>query len=332
MKANKTKKNNKCSFKNITRKRVLKEHILNKSFDLFNIHYEEPVKKDMAIGLVYFNSAKSKRLLMNFLYTIEKFKMANIPTYTIEMYMTTPEIKDAIHVKTDFILFQKERLCHILEKHIPEKYTKLLFIDADLVFDNLHWYTDLSNKLNTTNIVQPFTNALWLDITYKKIVKQRPSIVLYLKVGDINKYNHGGIWGYHPGFAWGFQRDWFRKCGFYQHGILGDGDTLSATSWIDKSFHDEFLDKRPYQRNALTEYVGLLKVRPSVCYIKGNIYHLWHGDGKKRQYRERRTIFKSVKDIRDIVDVEPSGLFRLKDDSLKPRIMKYFRDRDDDGI
>ena len=87
MKANKTKKNNKCSFKNITRKRVLKEHILNKSFDLFNIHYEEPVKKDMAIGLVYFNSAKSKRLLMNFLYTIEKFKMANIPTYTIEMYM-----------------------------------------------------------------------------------------------------------------------------------------------------------------------------------------------------------------------------------------------------
>ena len=42
---------------------------------------------------------------MNYLYTREKLNIANIPNYTIEMYVTTPEIKDAIHIKTDFILF-----------------------------------------------------------------------------------------------------------------------------------------------------------------------------------------------------------------------------------
>ena len=326
VKSTKTMRSKKCDFKNVTLKSAKKNIKLSKSFDLFDIKYNKPEKKDLAIGLVYFNAAKSKRLLMNYLYVAEKFKIADIPFFTVEMYETTPEISDAFHLKTDFTLFQKERLCHILEKKIPKSFTKLLFVDSDLIFENLNWYNDLSDKLNYFNVVQPFSKGVWLDITYKNVVKERMPIIFYNKFGKISM--DGGIGGYHPGFAWGFQRDWFNKVGFFQYGILGDGDTLSSTVWLN---YTDFT-YRPFIKDAIEDFKVSMKEKPSVCFLNGSIYHLWHGDSSKRQYGSRREIFKSVKDVRDIVNVDNNGLFELKDDTLKKKIRKYFKNRDDDGL
>jgi hypothetical protein len=325
----KTRKSNdsRCVMKNITLKNINKKTILKKSFDLFDIKYISPIKKDLAIGLVYFNCIKSKRILMNYLYVVEKLKMANIPFYTIEMYEETPELFDAIHVKTDFILFQKERLCYILEKHIPDTYTKLLFIDSDLIFENPNWYNEISDKLDRYDIVQPFSKGIWLDITYKKIVKERIPMVFYKKLGLIT--NEGGIGGYHPGFAWGFKRDWYRKVGFFNYGILGCGDTLSSTVFLNYTHYTPVY----YIQPAYEEYKKLVKSnKPTVCYVNGNIYHLWHGDSKNRQYSTRREIFNNIKDIRDIITVDKTGLFKLKTDKYKKSIRKYFMNRFDDGL
>ena len=316
-----------CNMKNITLKRLSKKTTLTKSFDLYNFKYVAPVKNDLAVGLVYFNCIKSKRILMNYLYVVEKLKMANIPYYTIEMYENVPEIYDAVHVKTEFILFQKERLCHILEKHIPKSYSKLVFIDSDLIFQNANWYNELSDKLDKFNVVQPFNKCVWLDITYRHVVKERIPMVFYKRLGMIN--NDGGIGGYHPGFAWGFQRDWYRKVGFFQYGILGDGDTLSATVFLNYVNYTP----RSYIQPALEMYKkAVSKEPPSMCFINGSVYHLWHGDNKNRQYVTRRGIFNSVKDIRDIITVDKNGLFKLKTDLYKGRIRKYFSNRFDDGL
>jgi len=323
---NKTRKAESCNFKRITLKTANKAFRLSKSFDLYDLKYNNPEKKDLAIGLVYFNAAKSKRLLMNYLYVAEKFKMADMPFFTVEMYEDTPEIADAIHLKTDFTLFQKERLCHVLEKHIPNSFKKLLFIDSDLIFENQNWYNELSDKLNHFNVVQPFSKGVWLDITYRTVIKERMPIIFYNKFGKISM--EGGIGGYHPGFAWAFQRDWFNKVGFFQQGVLGDGDTLSSTVWLDyKGF-----EYRDFIKGAVDDFRKTMGKKPSICFLKGAIFHLWHGDGKKRQYRERRDIFKSIKDVRDIIRVANNGLFELKDETLKPKIRKYFKNRDDDGL
>jgi hypothetical protein len=45
--------------------------------DVATCVYDTPLLCDMAIGLVFFNPAKSKRMLMNYLYTVEKLKCAN---------------------------------------------------------------------------------------------------------------------------------------------------------------------------------------------------------------------------------------------------------------
>lgn len=265
---------------------------------------------------------------MNYLYVAEKLKMAGIPFYTLEMYKEgqEPELYDAFHYKTDFILFQKERLCHLLEKHIPASYSKLLFMDSDLLFQNANWYNDLSEKLDSFEVVQPFSKGVWLDITYRHVVKERMPILFYNKLGKLSM--EGGIGGYHPGFAWAFQRNWFRRVGFFQHSILGDGDTLSSTVWLD---YPGFQYK-PFVQNAIDAFRTSMGPKPSVCFLKGHLYHLWHGDASKRQYSSRREIFKKVKDVRDIVRVASNGLFELKDDSLKPKIARYFKNRDDDGL
>jgi hypothetical protein len=46
---------------------------------------------------------------------------------------------------------------------------------------------------------------------------------------------------FHPGFAWAFRRKWFRKVGFFEYGITGSGDTLSAAAWLDVKFPPTYL-------------------------------------------------------------------------------------------
>jgi len=316
-----------CNMRNITLKQLKKKTVLRSDFNIFDFRYEKPKRTDLAVGIVYFNSAKSKRLLMNYLYMVEKLKIADIPVYTLEMFEGEPEINDAFHYKTDFILFQKERLCSLLEKHIPKKFTKLVFMDSDLILDNPNWYNELSDRLNSFNIVQPFSKALWLDITYTKIVKERFSLAFFKKFGKLDL--GGGMGGYHPGFAWGFQRAWFNRYGLFEYGILGAGDNINSTTWVNYNFF-KYMD---FIKPAINAYRASIPKLPSICNLDSSVYHLWHGDKKNRQYGSRMNILKSVNDIRDIVSVGSNGLFVLKDDPvLKRKIRKYFQNRDDDGI
>jgi hypothetical protein len=307
---------------------ILKKFVLPKSFDLGNIIYKKPKKDDLAVCLVYFNGNKSKRILMNYLYVVEKLKISNIPYFTMEMYDDFPEISEAFHIKTDFILFQKERLCHLLEKHIPDKYSKLVFIDGDIVFDNVNWYNELSDKLNSFNVVQVFEKCIRLDITYTKIVNESLTYILRKKFGNV-KFAPNTRMGFSPGGAWGFQRPWFKKVGFFDGDVLGGSDTYSVLSWgitRDKYHYPSFLER------SIKEYKGLIDTVPSTDYLNTNIYHLWHGSQKNKQYGTRVNIFKGVQDIKDVITTDRNGLYKLKNKTIKKRFNKYFTRREDDGI
>jgi len=311
-----------------TRKKgILKPVILSKSFNLANIVYKEPKKDDMAVCLVYFNGNKSKRILMNYLYVVEKLRVANIPHFTMEMYRDTPEIKDAFHVKTNFILFQKERLCHLLEKRIPDQYTKLAFIDGDIVFENENWYNELSNKLNTFNIVQAFKKFIRLDLSYTKKLDETLAYMFRKDFGNVSHVKHTKL-GFNPGGAWGFQRDWFKKVGLFQDDVLGASDTYSALSWgITK---DEYPYPNYIQRS-IQEYKKRIHTKPSSSYLNTNIYHLWHGPIHNK-YKTRKNIFNGIKDIKDVLSTDRNGLYVLKNKKIQERFSRYFMNRDDDGI
>lgn len=291
--------------------------------DVAACRYEIPKHKDMAVCFVFFNPARSKKMLMNYLYTIEKLKLADIPYYTMELLFDDhePEIKDAIHVRSKSVLFHKETLCSLLEKRVPRSFTKLLFLDADVIFGHPGWYTEVSRLLTTYEVVQPFSSCVWLDSTYTKLVQTRLSVAY---MNRTNPYNHN----YHPGFAWAFQRKWFREIGFYKEGITGSGDTMSTAAWMNIKFPKGYV-----HQSLVPSYEDYSRLaHPNLACSTGTIYHLWHGSAKNRKYVDRHRILDGVRDVRSILETNKDGVLELTDRDVDRKMREYFASREDDGI
>jgi hypothetical protein len=291
--------------------------------DVAACRYEIPRCKDMAVCFVFFNPARSKKMLMNYFYTIEKLKLAQIPFYTLELTFDDhdPEIADAFHVKGSSILFHKEILCTLLEKRVPRRFKKLLFLDADIVFGKPGWYSEVSRLLGTYEVVQPFATCVWLDSTYSKMMQSRLSVAYMNRSKTYNPT-------YHPGFGWAFQRKWFKEVGFYQYGITGSGDTLSAAAWMGIKFHSSYL--RPAFHASYTEYTQMNL--PKLACSTGTVYHLWHGTATNRKYVDRHRILDGVRDVRSIVQPNQDGVFELTDKNVDAKMRDYFKGREDDGM
>jgi len=291
--------------------------------DVAACRYEIPTRKDMAVCFVFFNPARSKKMLMNYFYTIEKLKLASIPYYTTELVFDDhePEIKDAFHVQSNSVLFHKEKLCSLLETRVPHTFKKLLFLDADVIFGNPVWYEEVSRLLNTYEVVQPFSTCVWLDSTYTKLVQTRLSVAY---MNRTNTYNHN----YHPGFGWAFQRKWFREIGFYKEGITGSGDTMSTAAWMGIKF------PRGYVHQALVpsyeDYSRL--AHPNLACSTGTVYHLWHGSAKNRKYVDRHRILDGIRDVRSILKTNKDGVLELTDRAVDKKMREYFTSREDDGV
>jgi hypothetical protein len=301
-------------------------NIINDINSIDNLYYNKPNTIDMIIGFVFFNIMKSNRLLINYLYTTNKLKLSGIPYYTLEVVYNKPEIPEAIHIECKSVMFQKERLYYILEKHIPKKYTKILFLDCDIIFDNPNWYDDISKLLNNYNIVHPYTTAIWLDITYTKIILIKETILK----NDKLSHDITGIFNNHGGFGRAFQRKWFNEIGFFQYCIIGGGDTWSTFGWLKISNYENNIYK-PIRE----EHNKFLKhTKPSMFYTNGTIYHLYHGSRENRSYSNRYKILENIDNVKDILIIEENKPFEFKPEYsyLNSLIAEYLKNRDDDSI
>jgi hypothetical protein len=279
----------------------------------------------MAIGLVVFNPAESKRIIMNYLYTANIFKQQGLPVFTLEMVFKDREhdIPDAFHVRCDSIMFHKERMCRILETKIPKKYKKIAFIDADVLFTNKSWYSETSKLLDTHDVVQPFEFCNWLDLTYTKVLMTRPS-VLFMKSPMLD-------WRYHPGFAWAFRRDWYKRVGFFDWSLGGSGDTLSCAGWLKKQLPSDFKALPPCQYAVFKDFFA--HPAPRITCTKGELNHLYHGSKANRKYVERHELIHTPHDIRRIIKINRDGMFEWVNPQIwKPILLKYFKDRFDDDL
>ena len=291
--------------------------------DVAACRYETPLRKDMAVCFVFFNFARSKKMLMNYLFTIEKLKLASIPFYTLELLFDNqePEIADAFHVRGTSVMFHKEALCSLLERRVPHKFKKLMFLDADIVFGKPDWYGEVSRLLGTYEVIQPFSTCVWLDSTYTKMTQSRLSVAYMNRTKTYNPT-------FHPGFGWAFQRKWFREVGFYQYGITGSGDTLSVAAWMGVKFPPTYL--RPAFHASYNEYTQI--PTPTFACATGTVYHLWHGTAKNRQYVDRHRILDGVRDVRSILEPNKQGVLELTDKTVEAKLRAYFVSREDDGV
>jgi hypothetical protein len=292
----------------------------------------EDENHDMAILLNFFNPCNSKRILMNFLYMFNELSAKGYPVYAIELTFKDqqPSISfdNVMNVSSNSYMFHKERLYRILEKSVPEKYTKLLFMDADIYYREKDWYNTISLSLDKHQCVQPYEKVHYLDLSYKYIYKTAWSCLKNEKKVHDSTYS--------VGFAWAMQREYYNSSGFYDYCIIGNSDLLSSVHFNRKKL-DPSVDI--VTRLHKIKYAAYLKTpKPkSIDYCRLTLYHMYHGSFKNRNYWERNFMFSSIdNNVHDLITVNSDGVFEWKTQDLVDHwnqvMLKYFKDRDDDDI
>ena len=298
------------------------------------ITYNEPINKDLAIILVYFNPCKYNRIAQNALTIKHLLDSANIPYFIGEIKHTKDKylFKADSHIfqyNSDSYMFYKENLIVTIEKLIPPQFTKLCILDFDIFFDNPDWYSIISEKLNTVMVTQPFIRISHLNLDYTTATIKTNCV-------DNPKKTEVYYSREHTGFVWAFDRQWFRQYNMCDTTINSFGDTILANN----------ITKRPYSGLGSLMYYKFSNdkkytkdVTCASCNL--NIYHLNHGPIANRQYMSIHTtlleLFKKLK-VENVDDV----LMRRDDNILEWRpeyievfnefMMDYFVKRNDDMI
>jgi predicted small metal-binding protein len=140
---------------------------------------------------------------------------------------------------------------------------------------------------------------------------------------DTNYDKHG-----HVGFAWGARREVLDEMPLYDKALIGGADHIMAHaaagqighSCITKAFTDDI--------KAINDWSVLFYnvINGEIGYVKGELYHIWHGDLGKRQYLKRIQDFTSK--AKTITERDENGLFITKngDDEY---VKQYFNHRED---
>lgn len=298
------------------------------------VQYVQPTIKDMAIILVYFNPCKYRRIIQNALTVKHYFDCAKIPYFIGEIKHDSesqylfPSSDNVFQYSSNSYMFYKENLIRTIEPLIPSCFTKICILDFDIFFDNPDWYSIVSEKLNTVQVVQPFTQAHYLNIDYS---------VHQVKTNCVDKKTTNQI-NYdveHSGFVWAFTREWYKTYDLDDMCISACGDTIFANNITKRKFTD--IGSLFYYKHCVNAKSNTDDVLYNSCNL--NIYHLNHGPLVNRQYTNINHVLNFVF-IKHNIDSIDAILVRRDDGILEYHekyaelfnfvMLTYFKTRDDD--
>lgn len=266
-------------------------------------------------------------------------------------------------VHTENLLWHKEALLNKIVKGLSKDFKYIFWVDADVIFSNKNWIVESVEQLHSCNILQPFEYCFHLDkdelVPSPQSTRQKWDIDAQLKFSinamppnwkmtrDIpnaerrvwrsfssnwvcdrksaksENYNTHG----HVGFAWGARREILEAVPLYDKALIGGADHIIAHAsagqipfcCIDKSFTDNLEEVYAWSRKFFAVVKG------KIGYVKGDLYHIWHGDIDKRQYLKRIQDFTAK--TKNISEKDKNGLYvtNKKDDEY---MKSYFKHRE----
>jgi uncharacterized membrane protein YgcG len=258
-----------------------------------------------------------------------------------------PQTEFITRVSTTTTLWHKEALLNGLIKNLPQEFKYVFWVDADVIFTNKNWMVDAVAELQPSKnrVVQLFEHCIHLDqnefepsfnYELEKIDASNPSLRhpnLWRSFGanyattnysaDENYDLHG-----HVGFAWGARRSVVDAMPLYDKALIGGADHIMAHAaaghiahkCICKSFTDDI--------DAINEWSEQFRrvVGQRLGYVKGDLYHIWHGDVAKRQYLKRIQDFTST--AKKITEKDENGLYVTDKDGY---VKEYLKHRENTG-
>jgi len=282
-------------------------------------------------------------------YDIFAFSMrsAGIPVITVECAFgdepfELPESLDVVRVRTDSLLWQKERLLNLAASWLPKECTSVAWLDCDILFKNADWAVNAAQMLKTHAVVQLFETCLRLD-KHNATGGQSDRCTSFGAIAPSNRellscgrYDRHG----HTGYGWAMRRDVFDDVGLYEYAVGGSADHYMAHAIYNVYGFcvEHSLQNNPHAVMHLKEWGSRFyeRVRGNFAVVPGEILHLWHGDLKNRRYLQRmlETTALGYNPYQDIVAIPGKPLEwhpEMDKQGLKDYFVEYFHSRREDG-
>ncbi|MDD5193689.1 MAG: hypothetical protein PHF67_03820 [Candidatus Nanoarchaeia archaeon] len=261
----------------------------------------------------YFNPAKYANKIENYRIFREKSKKQGLKLLCVELAFNNDSFElnkeDAdilIQVRSNSIMWQKERLLNIGLKKLPKDCDKVVWVDADVIFLNNNWIEDTSKLLEKHILVQPFSfvaksskyssdfNFQDLSFGYEDGEISHGFAYGAEHFGEpvLNSQNY--IVSGNTGYAWSARRDFLENCRFYDKSIMGANDAILAYALYGKTFN-KLLKMYPEKLSKdVCDYIKkvFFFAKGNVSYTNNIIIHIWHGTFRDRRYNLREAIFK----------------------------------------
>jgi hypothetical protein len=258
----------------------------------------------------YYNPVRYKRRLSN--YRIFRANLG-IPLVTVELSfdgrfeLTDDDADILIQLSGGAVLWQKERLLNLAIKAVPLNVKKIAWLDCDVILKRTDWVDEAKRQLNEFNVIQLFSDSVHLnpeDYENSNHYNGHTSVpgiaglsnareLLSLGGQEINHIKFvlrkEQIWN--TGLAWAANRTLLEDHSFYDAAIVGGGDSIMASAMygrfeaLIKKFQLNATRQQHYLRWAVPFHKS---VAERIGHVSGTIYHLRHGEIKKRRYLDRQ--------------------------------------------
>jgi hypothetical protein len=292
----------------------------------------------------YFNPAGFQRKLANYQLFRERLivplltvELASGPNF--ELKKTDADI--LIQIRGRDIMWQKERLLNLALRALPNDCRNVVALDCDIVFTTEDWPGRVNEALKQSVILQPYSHVWdlprdWTPDQHLSGTHCRQAVTFAIGTGTpipdcLGEFSKDGTFRYSRGFAWAARRGLLDQHGFYDKRILGGGDRSFAAAVygyfaaVQHNRDKSYLDWAEPFHQAVGNAVG---------WVEGDIYHLWHGELRHRNYHDRMKILEQYEfdPTTDIV-VSDDGCWRWNTDKpgLHESIRSYFSSRREDG-
>jgi len=307
---------------------------------------------DLAAITTLFHFYDRKQRLKNYRIFAREFEKLGIPLWTAELtfdgHFDLEPSEHVLQIKGKDILWQKERLFNLLLERVPRSFTKIAWLDSDIIFENPFVMQEASKLLQRYPCVQLFSHTSSNHRENRDHLK--PGILRRLShyCGPIQKLSLSDDHQRKPigavyqqvtqsqlpgstGLAWAIRRDILDRCGgFYDRLIVGSGD---AAIWA--AIHDERPHILQWLETLSPSYAEWRtrfrdEIQRQLSYVPGTVRHLYHGPISRRKYNSRNKILlKNFYDPEKDTRISENGALEWasKKPVLHEEVCNYFIER-----
>lgn len=302
---------------------------------------------DIAIVACFFNPCRYSTRLKNYREFRQSILKTRAKFLTVELVFGKNEFEliefsEAICLRTDEknVLWQKERLLNIgIQKLVKEGYKKIVWLDADMIFDDERWLEDLSKKLDRYPVCQAFSDIIWFGDSKDDRRISVGSVKNYYKTHQIHSPGnfHGG--------GWGINSKILKEISLFDYSIVGGGDSYFYFACFAglENWEDEIKKIYPFRKiwpkTMIESYFewafkfGKL-INGEIGYNDHSVSSLFHGQRTNKKHEARHDILKEYnfdpkKDIK--LDKNQIWEWASDKDKMHQEIKDYFFSRKEDG-